>query len=313
MAGDWLTEGLQATGLVPVVPWPTALQASQLLQTQREAGRSVNPVSFLREETGAGTVVTGSYYLLGDSLQFRLEVADAVRGRVLGTIAPIIDQPHVRAPGRNRRRCANRLMGMIALWTEDEITHARQLEQRPAHLRGLSDLRGRSRAIPEPGLRGCHDRVPPCLPGRYRIRRRAAQCRHREAGTWAMRELTDSIVREIHLREAKLGDFQRSRLESLDALVAGDGEAEVIALRKASAEAPASMATYNLAVASLSTDRPRGGARGRWRALEPERGRHARLVIVLDSAHSTPCISSEITSASWRLRGSSSTGIRTGA
>ena len=55
---------------MPVVPWPTALQATQLLQAQRQAGRTVNPVSFLREETGAGTVVTGSYYLIGDSLQF---------------------------------------------------------------------------------------------------------------------------------------------------------------------------------------------------------------------------------------------------
>jgi hypothetical protein len=129
MAGDWLTQGLQATGLVPVVPWPTALQASQLLQTQREAGRSVNPVSFLREETGAGTVVTGSYYLLGDSLQFRLEVADAVRGRVLGTIAPIMTSRSTPQAGIEAMR--DRLMGMIAVWTEDKITHARQLEQRP--------------------------------------------------------------------------------------------------------------------------------------------------------------------------------------
>ena len=28
MAGDWVTQGLQETGLLTVVPWPYALQAS---------------------------------------------------------------------------------------------------------------------------------------------------------------------------------------------------------------------------------------------------------------------------------------------
>ena len=268
MAGDWLTEGLQATGLVPVVPWPTAHQATQLLQAQQQAGHTVNPVSFLREETGAGTVVTGSYYLIGDSLQFRLEVADAVRGRVLGTIAPISTSRSAPQAGIEAMR--NRLMGMIALWTDDKVGHARQLEQRPPTFEAYQIFEG---AVE-----------------RFRNQEYAeAMTEYRRAfladtefvgallsagiASWNLGDakLTDSIVREIHLREAKLGDYQRLRLESLDALVAGDGEAEVIALRKASAEAPASMATYNLAVASLATDRPEEALRA-LESLDPERG-----------------------------------------
>jgi len=268
MAGDWLTQGLQATGLVPVVPWPTALQASQLLQTQREAGRGVNPVSFLREETGAGTVVTGSYYLLGDSLQFRLEVADAVRGRVLGTIAPIMTSR--AAPQAGIEAMRDRLMGMIALWTEDQITHAHQLEQRPPTFEAYQIFEGGAERFRNQDYAGAMTEY-----------RRAFLADTEFVGallsagiaSWNLGDakLTDSIVREIHLRESKLGDYQRLRLESLDALLAGDGEAEVIALRKASAEAPGSMATYNLAVASLSTDRPQE-ALAALETLGPERG-----------------------------------------
>ena len=250
-------------------PWPTALRkATQLLQVQRQAGRTVNPVSFLREETGAGTVVTGSYYLIGDSLQFRFEVADAVRGRVLGTMAPISTSRSAPQAGIEAMR--NRLMGMIALWTDDKVGHTRQLEQRPPTFEAYQIFEGAVERFRNQDYAEAMTEY-----------RRAFLADTEFVGallsagiaSWNLGDakLTDSIVREIHLREAKLGDYQRLRLESLDALVAGDGEAEVIALRKASAEAPASMATYNLAVASLATDRPDEALRA-LESLEPERG-----------------------------------------
>ena len=189
----------------------------------------------------------------------------------------------------------NRLMGMIALWTDDKVGHTRQLEQRPPTFEAYQIFEG---AVE-----------------RFRNQEYAeAMTEYRRAfladtefvgallsagiASWNLGDAkTDSIVREIHLREAKLGDYQRLRLESLDALVAGDGEAEVIALRKASAEAPASMATYNLAVASPGHRPSRGSSPG---SGEPGSGagRHAGLVIVPGLSSLMPCISSEITNAS---------------
>ena len=36
MAGDWLTQGLQSTGLLPVISWPASLQASERADSDRE-------------------------------------------------------------------------------------------------------------------------------------------------------------------------------------------------------------------------------------------------------------------------------------
>ncbi|OLB18522.1 MAG: hypothetical protein AUH12_02045 [Gemmatimonadetes bacterium 13_2_20CM_69_8] len=64
MAADWITQGLQSTGLVDVIPSPTALQASRFVAQQAPAGRrggGRDPIAALAQETGAGTVISGRW------------------------------------------------------------------------------------------------------------------------------------------------------------------------------------------------------------------------------------------------------------
>jgi len=97
MAADWLTEGLwELAGVVEPVP---VEQVRQLLRAQAEgsAAPGMNTEG-LAEATGAGTVVSGSYYQRGDSLEFQAQVFSAIEGTILGGTQPVSGS--VEDPGK---------------------------------------------------------------------------------------------------------------------------------------------------------------------------------------------------------------------
>jgi tetratricopeptide (TPR) repeat protein len=253
LAGDWITEGLHAIGPVTVVPWPTSLKASELIQERRSAARPVDPVALLREETGAGTVITGSYYRVGDSLQFHAEVADAVAGRVLTSLAPVTAP--ISAPETAISELRRRVMGMIALSQDSRVSPAAGLAKRPptfeayqAFDRGLTLSRQQEydQALPE-YLRAF------ALDTEF-----VSALLSAAAVSWDLRQVDqmDSLLRQVRLRQASLNGFQRLRLDALEARVAGDGQSELAALRQAATSAPHSFSMYQLADAALNTGRP---------------------------------------------------------
>jgi tetratricopeptide (TPR) repeat protein len=82
MASDWVTQGLSQTGVMEVVPTMAVIP-----YTMGDTG--VSPVWTLAERTGAGIIISGTYYLLGESLQFRVEVNDAARRTLLHALEPV--------------------------------------------------------------------------------------------------------------------------------------------------------------------------------------------------------------------------------
>jgi serine/threonine-protein kinase len=77
IAADWVTQVLVANGTVEVVP---ALGTGHL---------DAAAVAKLAKRTGAGTVVSGSYYRTGDSVRFQLRIIDASRGTVRRVLEPV--------------------------------------------------------------------------------------------------------------------------------------------------------------------------------------------------------------------------------
>ncbi|MFQ5653088.1 MAG: hypothetical protein ACE5IY_24425, partial [bacterium] len=71
MAADWITQGLAQTGLVEMVPLPLAKTTSDGLE-------NTNLIHELATKTGAGTVVTGAYYLQERKLQFHVQITDSL-------------------------------------------------------------------------------------------------------------------------------------------------------------------------------------------------------------------------------------------
>jgi len=89
---DVITNGLARTGAVNVAP-AAAVMAAMAPQTEKPAPN--DPPSIARA-TGAGIIVTGSYFARGDSLAIQAEMIDVARGRPLTPIdlvtVPFADQ-----------------------------------------------------------------------------------------------------------------------------------------------------------------------------------------------------------------------------
>ncbi|HWA59623.1 MAG TPA: serine/threonine-protein kinase [Gemmatimonadales bacterium] len=268
LAGDWITEGLNGLDALAVVPWTTSLKASELIGERRSAARPVDPVAVLREETGAQTVITGSYYRVGDSLRFHAEVADAKAGRVLATLPPVTVP--VSTPEAGISELRQRVMGMVAASLNTGVSKVANLGRRPptyeayqAFDKGLTLSRSQEyeAALPQ-FLRAF------ALDTQFVGAILSAATASWNAGNPA---LMDSLIKELRKREGALSDLQRIRLEGMEARIAGDGQAELKALRRAAVLSPNSQAVYNLADVALNTDRP-AEALTALESLDPDRG-----------------------------------------
>lgn len=268
MAGDWITQGIQETGVVPVVAWPTALEASERMRAERAEGRTTNPVDFMRDELGAGTVVSGAYYLVGDSVHFRVEVTDARTGRVLGSLPPLgapRDSLHDAV-----HELRGRLMSTVSIWSDDRMARAADFVRHPptfeayrAFDRGLQHyVASRYRdAVPE--FRAAYARDPSFNTAVV----------HAAVAYWNVGDLAsaDSMVRLALSHAGELGAYDRASAEAVEALLVGDGARAREAYRRAAEAAPASKGWYNFAYAALATDRPQDALAALER-LDPDRG-----------------------------------------
>lgn len=268
LAGDWITEGLHAMGSVGVIPWQTSLKVSELIQEERNQSRPVDPVAVLHQETGAGTVITGSYYQVGDSLQFHAEVADAIAGRVLTSLAPITVVKN--APEAAISELRQRLMGMIALSQDSRLSPASGQVRRPPRYEAYQAFdRGLSRSREQ-----AYDQAVPEFMRAFALDSEFVSALLSAAtASWNLGRIAqvDSLLTAIKARESLLTEYQRVRVDALAARMAGDGQAELTAARKAAASAPASQSVYNLADVALDTDRPQE-ALDALRSLDPDRG-----------------------------------------
>jgi DNA-binding SARP family transcriptional activator len=87
MAADWVTHGIDESGVADVVPSTIGLAPRPDL-TDRQMAREGGATA-LAEATGAGLIVAGAYYRRGDSVEFQTQVIDARDGRLLSAMAPV--------------------------------------------------------------------------------------------------------------------------------------------------------------------------------------------------------------------------------
>jgi TolB-like protein len=109
MAADWVTRGLGASQLAEVVEL-----GAVFAQGTGRAGEPVDPV-LLARRNGAGTVVSGSYYLATDTLVVRATLVDAGSGTVLQTVPPVHAPASdaVRALDQLRQHVTTALAGVL--------------------------------------------------------------------------------------------------------------------------------------------------------------------------------------------------------
>ncbi|UCG87915.1 MAG: hypothetical protein JSW71_05055 [Gemmatimonadota bacterium] len=124
LGSDWIIHGIQQGGIADVVPALTV----QMLWRDLENGESpADPVQFLARRTGAALIVHGAYYLIGDSIRFQADLADANLGSAGVGVEPAVafrDDP-LGAVGQLRERVLGALAASVqpvgtayaGLWT----------------------------------------------------------------------------------------------------------------------------------------------------------------------------------------------------
>ncbi|HEV2129980.1 MAG TPA: BTAD domain-containing putative transcriptional regulator [Longimicrobiaceae bacterium] len=89
MAADWITHGLSRTAIVDVVTRHAALVSANRVRAAASETPDLDPIRALSEETGAGLVISGAYYLNGDSLHFQAQITDARHSTTLWAVEPV--------------------------------------------------------------------------------------------------------------------------------------------------------------------------------------------------------------------------------
>ncbi|MFN0178931.1 MAG: BTAD domain-containing putative transcriptional regulator [Gemmatimonadales bacterium] len=256
-AGDWITQGLQNVDRLPVVPWTSALRASEFVDSALGAG-DADPVAMLRRETGANTVVTGSYYLINDSLRFRAEVTDARAGRpIFGLSGITVSRDSIEAA---IRELGDRLMGGVGLASVARFANDPRFGRQPPrfaafaryeHGQALYLASDYAAAAVEFERAFALDSgfVTPALEAAaaYRNQRRYPQA--------------ESMIRLLAARREGLNEYQGLQLARLEAVMRDDGRAALETLRRGAIVAPNSTLSYNLALQAINMNLPREALR----------------------------------------------------
>jgi tetratricopeptide (TPR) repeat protein len=268
MAGQFITQGLQRTGTVQVVPWETALSSSLFVQDEVAARNIQNPVLALAAETGAGIVVSGSYYLEGGDLLIQADVTDPLGRRTFNPIEP------VRGPGDSPSEVVleleRRVMGLLALHLDERLATAAGLMGDPpvfeayeAFNAGLERFINRQWQTSLPHFRRALELdstwVQPIL---------YLALAHINLGDYSD---VDSLLHLMGSHGSDLTAYQEAWKENLQAHLKGDREAALIAGRRGSEIAPGSKLVFKTSIEALRTNRPQEAVDALL-SLDPDRG-----------------------------------------
>jgi serine/threonine-protein kinase len=268
LAGHWITQGIQQTGTVQVMPWETALRSWLHVQAEADSGRVLDPVRALAEETGAGTVISGAYYLEGDTIQIQAEVNDATQGRLIGSVDPVRGSRGY--PSELVGQLQQRLMSLLAMRYDERLAAPFDLAGNPPTFEAYRVFdQGMERF-----LRNAQRDAQPYFRRAIELDSTYAEALLFLAAThWNRMEYpqADTVLRLMDSIGEKLSPYYRSYGEGLQAAVDGDLERALSAIRHAAEMAPGSRAWYTYGVVCGWTNRPHEAVRA-FHALDPERG-----------------------------------------
>jgi tetratricopeptide (TPR) repeat protein/TolB-like protein/predicted Ser/Thr protein kinase len=223
MVADWIAQGLSQTGEVDVVSAMTALQSLRAVGAEAGGLHDASQLRELATETGAGTVVTGSYYLEGEHLRFHAKVLNAEDGSVVYA-PPSVCGPS-DAPMQTIEEVRQRVMG--ALVTDFNPSMSSQppiFEAYREYTVGLT-LFGEdySEAIR-------HFKRAAAIDSTFMFPRVYIATAYSNQGEWAR---ADSVIRVLGRNRERLAPGGRHIVDWLVASSRGDSEEALRSLRRA--------------------------------------------------------------------------------
>jgi TolB-like protein/tetratricopeptide (TPR) repeat protein len=268
IAADIVTQGLMGSENLDVVPSVSARGAWEYVQGQLAEGRVRDPVRALAQETGAGIVVTGTYYRIGDTVMMQGAVTDGENGRPLGSIQPVhgpADDPV--GPVQEVR---DQIAGLLAVTRDERLAPSVGAASRPPSYeayRAFSD--GMELYVREQWA----DAVPYFARG-YALDSTFVRSLLYEALSYNNYQAwpeADSVLRIAARSRHQLTAYDRLFLDYRIAFYAIDHESALRAITRAAEIAPGSKAEYNLALELFESNHPRQ-SRETLERLDPTRG-----------------------------------------
>lgn len=243
VAADWLTNVLGQIDAIAVVPIGLGLEPRTRLAPAQEVADS----------TGAGIVVTGAYYLVGDTLRFHATLTDAIRGSLLRSLDPSsgsVDQPMAAIESLGNE-VAGAVATLFASWDAqiDQNLQPPRFEAYREYTAGLENFAINGPKTLEHFRRASEidpDFVAPQLLSAGVLR---AMNRYADAAV---------IVERLEGQRQRMNSFERHWLDYNRARLDGDLQRAVQHLRRCQETAPRSMMLrWALAKNIESTARPR--------------------------------------------------------
>jgi DNA-binding SARP family transcriptional activator/TolB-like protein len=266
MAADWITQGIAQTGAFEVVPATAVLTAHRHVETAGRTDDERGRRRSLVRETGARSLVTGSYYRQNDSLFFHAQVTRARDGRVLAVVERVgvsVENP-LDGVDQVRRRV------LAAMAPLDAVpTHARAAVTPPTYEAYRAYVAGMEAFVrlDFPTALQHYERAA-AADDSYPMPLLASAITHRNLGADAT---ADSIARRVEAFRGRLGPLEEITLDVIQAWLRGDDTAAYNAMVRHRRIAPGTIGHYQVAEQARRLNRPRETIRV-LRELGPERG-----------------------------------------
>ncbi len=106
LAADMIIQALRPAGLFSVVPLSSA-------ETMPDRAKAKNRLRLLAQETKAGKIVSGTYYLQGESIRFHSKITDIANNKDLLDLEPVTGP--VKEPSQALETLRSKLLGGLAM------------------------------------------------------------------------------------------------------------------------------------------------------------------------------------------------------
>ncbi|MGI9183262.1 MAG: BTAD domain-containing putative transcriptional regulator [Longimicrobiaceae bacterium] len=254
MAADWITHGLSRTAIVDVVTRQAALVSANRVRAAASETPGLDPIRALSEETGAGLVISGAYYLNGDSLHFQAQITDARHSTTLWAVEPIA--AGVSAPMPAIELLRQRTLAALAPVLDTRLAaHARLASQPPTYEAYRAYAEGMEIFIESRWRESIeHFERALALDSTYLLPRLLIAIAYANLGANAV---ADSIGRELNESRERLGPYDRALLDLMMSWLGDDRAAMYEAAKRAAALAPGSLPHVQWGIEAARLNRPR--------------------------------------------------------
>ena len=251
IAADWITQGISRISVLEVSPQGAPAASGE--QDKDKSGSGSGPIDLkaLSEETGAGTVITGSYYLSGEDLEFQFQITDILNSKLLQGMTGIKGKLRARMETIDVLR--RRIMGAMAKLFQygDTIVAGETPPLYEAYQEFLlgAALFGKDYAEAERHFIRANKIDPGFLSPMFWV-----ATAYGNQGEYAK---ADVIVRRLDQNRERLAPYERHVLDWYEAVIQGRYEDSLRSAQEAVRLAPwSTMLKYIVGTAALEANRP---------------------------------------------------------